>query len=94
MIESTYSTSSLHGIGVVEAQVALAAELGGEAEVEADRLGVADVQVAVGLGREARVHAAAVLVGLQVFEDDVADEIGTGLAASWTVRHQDTSYPF
>ena len=43
----------LFGIGVVEAQVGLAAELVGEAEVEADGLGVADVEVAVGLGRKA-----------------------------------------
>ena len=43
-------------VGVVEAQVAAPAELRGDAEVEADRLGVPDVQVAVGLGREARDH--------------------------------------
>ena len=48
----------------------------GQAEVQADRLGVADVQVAVGLRRKARVHAALVLVRLQVVENDVADEIG------------------
>ncbi len=40
------------GIGVVEAQVGFAAELVGETEVEADGLGVADVEVAVGLGWE------------------------------------------
>jgi hypothetical protein len=44
----------LDRVGVVEAQVAAAAELLGDAEVEADRLGVPDVEVAVGLGREAR----------------------------------------
>ncbi len=44
----------LLGVGVVEAHVADAAVLLGEAEVQADRLGVADVQVAVGLRREAR----------------------------------------
>ncbi len=43
----------LLGVRVVEAQVAAAAELLGNAEVEADRLGVADVQVAVRLGRKA-----------------------------------------
>ena len=43
-------------VGVVEAQVAAAAELLRHAEVEADRLGVADVQVAVGLRRKARDH--------------------------------------
>jgi hypothetical protein len=42
----------LDWIGVVEAQVAAATELGGDAEVQADRLGMADMQVAVRLGRE------------------------------------------
>ena len=44
------------GIGVVEAQVGLAAELVGETEIEADGLGVADVEIAVGLGWKARLH--------------------------------------
>ena len=62
-------------IGVVEAQVALAAEFGGEAEVQIDRFGVADMQIAVWLRREARVHAATVFVGLKIVDDDIADEI-------------------
>jgi cardiolipin synthase len=41
------------GIGVVEAHVAHAAVVARQAEVQADALGVAHVQVAVGLGREA-----------------------------------------
>ena len=76
---SMYSCSSLVGIGVVEAQVAAAAELLGDAEVEADRLGVADVQVAVGLGRKARHHAR-VPAGIEVGLHDVADEVLPGLA--------------
>ncbi|MEY4537605.1 MAG: hypothetical protein RL171_1756 [Pseudomonadota bacterium] len=40
-------------VGVVKPQVAHAAVVARQAEVEADALGVADVQVAVGLGREA-----------------------------------------
>src|SRR6185312_9157910 len=44
----------LLGIRVVKAQVAYAAVVARQAEVQADALGVADVQVAVGLGREAR----------------------------------------
>ena len=44
----------LFRIGVVEAHVADAAVIAREAEVEADGLGVAEVQVAVGLGRKAR----------------------------------------
>jgi hypothetical protein len=47
----------LLGVGVVEAQVAGAAVGLRQAEVQADALGVADVQVAVGLGREARADA-------------------------------------
>ena len=46
------------GVGIVEAEVAQAAELLGDAEVQADRLGVADVQVAVGLGRKAGIAPA------------------------------------
>ena len=76
MMESTYSVSSLHGIGVVEAQIGLAAELRGQAEIEADGFGVADVQIAVGLRRKARVYASLILVGLQVVQYDVANEIG------------------
>ncbi len=65
----------LRRVGVVEAQVAGPAELAGDAEVEADRLRVPDVQVAVRLGRKAGRDAAAVLAGLDVLGDDCADEI-------------------
>ena len=40
-------------VGVVKPQVAHATVVARQAEVEADALGVADVQVAIGLGREA-----------------------------------------
>ena len=50
-------------VGVVEAQVADAAEVAGQAEIEADALGVADVKVPVRLGREAGHDPAAVLAG-------------------------------
>ncbi len=63
-------------IGVVEAQVAVAAELLGDAEIQADRLGVADVQIAVRLRRKPGDDlgvASAREVGL----DDVADEVAT-----------------
>ena len=43
-------------VGIVKTQVALAAVLFRYAEIDAQRLGVADVQVAVGFGRKARVH--------------------------------------
>ncbi len=61
-------------IGVVEAQVAAPAELLRHPEIEADRLGVADMQVAVGLRREAGDHARHPL-GVEVGLDDVADEV-------------------
>ena len=56
----------------------LPAELVGEAEVEADALGVADVEVAVGLRGEAGVDAATILAGFEVGEDCIANEIRTG----------------
>src|SRR5690606_10213726 len=61
-------------VGVVEAQVAGAAELLGDAEIQADRLGVADVQVAVGLRREPGADRGVLAAG-QVLADDLADEV-------------------
>src|SRR5258708_18386684 len=51
--------------------------LPGNAEVEADGLGVADVQVAVGLGRKARDDLRVTLRG-DIRRDDVADEVTRG----------------
>ena len=68
----------LDRVGVVEAQVAVAAVLGRHAEVEADGLGVADVQVAVGLGRKPGDDSAAVDAGRHVGGDDLADEVNGG----------------
>jgi hypothetical protein len=48
----------LGGIGVVEPEIADAAKLLGDAEVEADRLRMADVQIAVRFGWETRVERA------------------------------------
>jgi hypothetical protein len=77
----------LSRVGVVEAQVAHAAVVAREAEIEADRLGVAEVQVPVGLRREARAHALVLAAG-KVVLDNLADEIGRrgsvrGLARGW-----------
>ncbi len=78
-MDSTYSCFFLLGIGVVEAQVGLAAELVGESEIDADGLGVADVEVAVGLGRKAGLDdGVAVLFGADILGDDVAEEVGGG----------------
>ena len=46
----------LGGVGVVHAEVAQAAEVLGRAEVDRQGLAVADVQIAVRLGRETGVH--------------------------------------
>ena len=61
-------------VGVVEAQIAHTAEFLGDAEIQADRLGMADVQIAVGFRRKPRDHA----LGpprRQIVADDVTDEI-------------------
>ena len=64
-----------HRVGIVEAQVARAPEGRGGFEVDRDGLDVPDVQVAVGLGREARAHVAKPPAA-QVFRHGFADEIG------------------
>src|SRR5580693_7441048 len=63
-------------VGVIEAQVAAAAELLGDPEVERDRLGVAEVEVSVRLGREAR-HDLRDSALAHVGGDDLADEIAS-----------------
>ena len=65
------------GVGVVEAQVAGAPVLGGDPEVEADGLGVADVQQPVGFGREAGGDPPSVLPAGQVGSDDLAHEVAS-----------------
>ena len=65
------------GVGVVEAHMAAGAVvLLAHAKVEADGLGVPDVQVSVGFGRETGYHAAIVGSGGLVVVDDGADKIG------------------
>ena len=64
----------LGGVGVVETQGAVAAELAGHTEIEADRLGMPDVEVAVGLRREAGHHLGGA-AGRQVAGNDVTDEV-------------------
>src|SRR4029453_387576 len=54
--------------------MAAAPELLGNAEVETDRFGMADVQIAVGFGREAR-HDRLLPASLEVGLDNVANEI-------------------
>jgi hypothetical protein len=62
-------------VGVIHPQVADAGELAGDAEVQANGLGMADVEVAIRLGREPRVDLRILLLR-HVRGNDVADEIG------------------
>ena len=62
------------GVGVVEAEIALPAELLLDAEIDAYRLGVPDVQIAVGLGRKTRDYLVVLPRG-KILDDDVLDEI-------------------
>ena len=61
LIASTYSTSSLVGFVSSKRRLQVPPRSSGHAEVQADRLRMADVQVAVGLGRKPRRHATVVL---------------------------------
>ncbi len=70
------------GVRIVEPQEAGAAELLGDAEIDADRLRVTDVQIAVRLGREARLHAPAVLTGRDLVRDDLTDEVAAARGLS------------
>ena len=72
-----YSLLFLDRIGVVHAQIALAAVVQSGAEIDADRLGVADVQIAVGLRRKARYDRLEA-AGLEIFVDEVVDEVRRG----------------
>src|SRR6266852_2433361 len=70
----------LGGIRVVVAEVELAAVLHSQAVIEADRLGVADVKIAVRLRRKARVDPAVKSASPIVVFDDFLDKVerGTG----------------
>mmetsp|Transcript_75480 Transcript_75480/g.233016 ORF Transcript_75480/g.233016 Transcript_75480/m.233016 type:complete len:286 (+) Transcript_75480:1189-2046(+) len=62
-------------VGVIEAQVARAAELVRDAEVQADGLRVPDVQVAVWLGWKPCPHKAAIGALVQIFDHNVLHEV-------------------
>ena len=69
-------------VGVVHAQVADAAKLVGEAEIQADALGVPDVEIAVGLGRKTGVNARMLARG-HIGGDQITDEIGWRRRIGW-----------
>ena len=76
-------------IGVVEAQMALAGEFLRDAEIQGNRLGMADVQVAVRLRRESG-HDPAVFLGGEIGLHDVADEIAPCFGRCRFSRHPDS----
>ena len=63
------------GVRVIHPEIAGSLVLLGDAEIEANRLGMTDVDVAVWFGREAGGHSSLMFVGPQVIVDDVPDEI-------------------
>ena len=69
-------TSSFAGLVSSNRRWHGAAELPSEAEVDRDRLRVADVEVAVGLGRESRDDAPTPAAGARILLDGGPDEVG------------------
>ena len=77
-----------HRVGVVEAQMAPAAELLSHPEIDADGLRVADMQPPIRFGWKASDDTAAVLPRHTVLRDDLADEIARrGLRAAVGAWH-------
>ena len=74
-------------VGVVESQIAGAAELGRDAKIQADRLGMTDVQIAVRLRGKPRGHTSAMLPRLHVVRNDGADEVERRLRVSHRASH-------
>src|SRR5215470_3283898 len=64
-----------HGVRIVKTEMANAAILCGEAEIEADGFGMPDVKVAIGLWWEASNHSPAILAATAVLHDDLTQEI-------------------
>src|SRR5690606_6104116 len=64
-------------VGVIKAQVALATELLRQAKVQADRLGMPDMQVTIGLRRKAGDDLG-VLAGVQISLNDRAEKVACG----------------
>ena len=62
-------------IGVVESEIAAARKSAGEPKVQADRLGMTDVQVAIGLRRKPNLNPALVEARGDIFDDVFLDEI-------------------
>ena len=62
-------------VGVVEAKIALAAKLFGDAEVQANGFRVADMEVAIGLRRKPGLNLSIIFTASDIVSDDLADEV-------------------
>ena len=65
-------------VGIVKAQVAQAVEFVGQTKIQADRLGMPDVQVPVGLRRKPGVDPPVIFAVADIFGNDLLDEVGGG----------------
>jgi hypothetical protein len=65
-----------------------AAKVAGDAKIQANRLGVADVQVAVRLRGEARGHTSGVLSRPHILSNDRADEIERSICLTHRASHR------
>jgi len=66
----------LRWIGVIESEIAVPVVFRSHREIQANRLGMPNVKIAIGLRWKAGVHAPAMFPVLQVMRDERADEIG------------------
>jgi len=71
----------LFGVGIIEAQVAVATVIPGDTEVEADRLGMTDVQITIRFRRKAGNYLRNLARG-QVGIDDIADKFELSLVSA------------
>ena len=63
------------GVGIVKTQIGLAVVIVGDAEIQADRFGMTDMQIPVGFRRKTGIHTPAEASRLIVFVNNLADEI-------------------
>jgi len=66
----------LFGVGVVEPQIARAAEITGDAEVQTDRLGVTNMEIPIRFGRKTRLYPVAVGPLFVIAANELPNEIG------------------
>lgn len=74
----------LGGVGVIKAQVAYASMLFGHTKIKADSLGMSDMEITVGFGREAGLYTTTVLTLCKVFLNHLLNEIQTLFLAAFS----------